>query len=145
MPKKRMPFTVEVLPPVENTVKASVSAKIPAIYRNEGKDGEEVYEILLRAARRNSVNAAAKLLDKWYPNGRTMPISLPDMPDIRSPEDLFPACAYIVGKVKNGEITTEQASFMLDMLDRCRVMFETTLGMKDVDRLKRQAVERTKK
>ena len=82
------------------------------------EDGPAVYAAIRQSALKGDTTAQAMLMARWWPAIKRTYADIPDMPAIESAEDIGRACAHIVARVANGEMTIEEGGALSELLER---------------------------
>lgn len=81
-------------------------------------DAPAVYEAIRDAAIKGDVAAQSLLMGRWWPLVKRTHVDLSDLPSVETAADIGRACAHIVARVANGEMTLEEALGLSELLER---------------------------
>ena len=82
------------------------------------QDAPRVYAAIRQSALKGDTTAQAMLMARWWPAMKRTYADIPDMPAIENAEDIGRACAHIVARVANGEMTLEEGAALSELLER---------------------------
>lgn len=82
------------------------------------QDAPAVYAAIRQSALKGDTAAQALLMARWWPAVKRTFVDIPDMPAVENAEDIGRACAHIVARVANGEMTLEEGAALSELLER---------------------------
>ena len=82
------------------------------------QDAPAVYAAIRAGALKGDAAAQSMLMARWWPAVKRTYADVPDLPAVESAEDIGRACAHIVARVANGEMTIEEGAALSELLER---------------------------
>ena len=105
------------------------------------QDAPAVYAAIKESAIKGDTAAQGMLMARWWPAVKRTYADVPDLPAVETAEDIGRACAHIVARVANGEMTIEEGGALSELLERLQkslVAVELEKRLADLEALIRE-------